>query len=110
MRDVYRGPAVLLDADGAEIPVTANLWLRSDDVQIPNDGLFAEYRPGGPYTWGGIIEASVPLPGRRLPLAGTLRFPDGWEGRIAGMSGDSASPNRVEVEGAGPVPWEVGGE
>lgn len=108
MRDVYQGPAVLLDADGAEIPVRANLWLSREDVQVPNDGLFAEYRPGGPHTWGGIIEARTPLPGRRLPVAGTLRFPDGREGRIEAMSGDSASPNRVEVEGASPVPWEVG--
>lgn len=105
--DHYKGPAVLVDDDGDEIPVTARLWAETESVQMV-DGAFGDRYPvpGGP-VWSGVLEAQVPLSGRRLVIPGTLRFPDGAEATAEGMSGDFASPDRVEVEGSGAAPWNT---
>lgn len=103
MTDRYDGPAALVADDGTDMPVTARLWRTAEPgPEMVGPGGFMETL-GVVWQWRGILEG--PFVGRRLCVPGTLRLPDGRTGRITGMEGDSAAPDRVEIEGAGTAPW-----
>ena len=96
MSDHYQGPAILV-AEGREIPVTAKLW-----TYIEDERTHVEDSPL--YGWRGILEGEDAFQGR-FALSTAVRLPDGREGTVYGMSGDGASPNRIEIRGSGAPPW-----
>lgn len=104
MSDIYDGPAALVTDDGTEIPVQAHLDVTVEPAWGDADP-FDRYEPG-PRSWIGVLEAQVSLPGDCFTIPRTLRFPDGREGTLISVTGEFATPNRVEIEGGGSPPWQ----
>ncbi|MFD0855173.1 hypothetical protein ACFQ07_23240 [Actinomadura adrarensis] len=104
MSALYEGRAVLLDDAGREIEVEARLWVFHEPHYENFGGPFLELLPGT-LSWGGLLEAEAPIAGRFV-LPFRVRMPDGQERELLTVSGDSATPLRVEVEGKGDAPWD----